>query len=127
MTSGKRGGRRDSDSQGLMVGVGVDAHGELPRSRLAPGSLWCCDLLLCGERTCFEANIGEKVRDYGWGGARVMRNNQIWDNMLRRQQKLSKLSLSQGGCAEGRNRLSMEPWGLQHLELGGERTRCRLE
>ena len=65
MTSGKRGGRRDSDSQGLMVGVGVDAHGEL--------------------------------------------------------------SLSQGGCAEERKRLSMEPRGLQHLEVGGEGTRCRVE
>ena len=38
-----------------------------------------------------------------------------------------ELSLSQGGCAEERNRLSMEPWGLQHLEVGGEGTRCRVE
>ena len=62
---GSEAGRRDSGSQGLMVGVGVDAHGEL--------------------------------------------------------------SLSQEGCAEGRNRLSMEPRGLQHLEVGGEGTRCRVE
>ena len=57
---GSEEGRRDLDSQGLMAGVGVDAHGEL--------------------------------------------------------------SLSQGGGAEGRSRLSTEPWGLQHLEVGGEGT-----
>ena len=62
---GSEEGRRDLDSQGLMAGVGVDAHGEL--------------------------------------------------------------SLSQGGGAEGRNRLSMEPQGLQHSEVGGEGTRCRVE
>ena len=38
-----------------------------------------------------------------------------------------ELSLSQEGCAEGRNRLSTEPRGLQHLEVGREGTRCRVE
>ena len=30
-----------------------------------------------------EAATGEKVRNYGWGGARAVRNSQIWDNILK--------------------------------------------
>lgn len=67
-----------------------------------------------------EAVTGEEVRDYGRGGARSVRNSQVLDNMLKEATGLSKLSLYQGDCAEGKNSLSMEARGLQRLEVGGE-------
>ena len=53
-----------------------------------------------------EAATGEKVRDYVWGGARAVRNSQIWDNMLKEATgpvKVEPISLTreevQGGGA----------------------------
>lgn len=72
-----------------------------------------------------EAATGEKVRDYGWGGARAVRNSQIWDNMLKEATgpvKVEPVSPTKEEAQRGRSRLSTEPWGLQHLEVGGEGT-----
>lgn len=74
-----------------------------------------------------EAAIGEKARDYGWGGASVVRNSQIWDSMLKEATGTVTAEPISGGCAEGRNRLSVEPRGLQRLAVGGEGPRCRVE
>ena len=73
----------------------------------------------------FGGSYRREVRDYGWGGARVVTNSQIWDNTLKEATgpvKVESISPTREEVQRGRSRLSTEPWGLQHLEVGGEGT-----
>ena len=55
-----------------------------------------------------------------------MRNSQIWDRTLKEGTGTVRAEPISGGGAEGRSRLSVEPWGLQHLAVEGG-PRCRAE
>ena len=78
----------------------------------------------------FGGSYRREVRDCGWEGARVIRNGQIWDNTLKEATgpvKVESILPTREEVRRGRSRLSTEPWGLQHSEVGGEGTRCRVE
>ena len=64
------------------------------------------------------------------GRARTVRNSGIWGNMLKETigaVKSEWFSPTREELQTGSSRLSTEPWGLQHFEVGGEGTRCRAE